>query len=201
MSLTRTVDDGMADLSLESPTTFRLVAAATATVASLALVALGVQLGTDGLGIGSDRNPASASASPAAAVVDLGRPRVAPDLSDTLLSLFPAALTTPAASGATTLSAGSGAAAPAPAPAPAPSEPAPAPAPEPAPTPLPEPLPSAPLPDPSPILAPLEPVVDTVTDGLGALGTALDPEPEPGDTASAEAPVDLLPTLTGLLGL
>lgn len=193
----------MADLSLESPTTFRLVAAATATVASLALVALGVQLGTDGFGIGSDRNPASASASPAAAVVDLGRPRVAPDLSDTLLSLFPAALTTPAVPGATTILTGSGPSPAAPAPAPAPSEPAPAPAPEPAPAPLPEPLPSAPLPDPSPVLEPLEPVVETVTDGLGALDATLEPEPEPGTTDTTEEPVevDLLPTLTGLLGL
>ena len=190
----------MADLSLESPTTFRLVAAATATVASLALVALGVQLGTDGSGIGSDRNPASATASPAAAVVDLGRPRSAPDLRDTLLSLFPAALTTPAVSGATTISTGSG---PAPAPAPSPAAPAPepAPAPAPAPTPDPAPLPSAPLPDPSPVLAPLEPVVETVTDEVGTLATALDPEP--GATGTTEEPVevDLLPTLTGLLGL
>lgn len=199
MSLTRTVDDGMADLSLESPTTFRLVAAATATVASLALVALGVQLGTDGLGIGSDRNPASASASPAAAVVDLGRPRVAPDLGDTLLSLFPAALTTPASTGATSLTTGSGPSPSAPAPAPAPSEPTPAPAPAPAPAPLPPAPAPAPLPDPSPVLAPLEPVVETVTDGLGTLVT--EPEPEAGDAGTTEDPVGLVPTLTGLLGL
>ena len=56
---------------LESPSTFRLVAASAAAVASLGVVGLGVQLGTHGLvGDGPGRNPGAASAAPAAAVVD-----------------------------------------------------------------------------------------------------------------------------------
>jgi hypothetical protein len=64
---------------LASPATFRLVAASAAAVASLGVVALGVQLGTHGLvGDGPGRNPGSASASPVAAVVDARSPVNAP---------------------------------------------------------------------------------------------------------------------------
>lgn len=199
----------MADLSLDSPTSFRLVAAAAATVASLALVALGVQIGTDGLGADDPgRNRAATASSRSAAVVDdRSRPRPEVGLDQTLLSLVPVA--PPAASAPTastsTAAGGSGGA---PAPSPAPAEPAPpAPGPSPAPAPVPVPAPEVPpapavpsVPDAEPLLGPLEPVleplVEGVVDPLATLGA-----PAPEATPSASSNAGLLSTLAGLLGL
>lgn len=190
----------MAALSLQSPGAFRLVAASAAMVGSLALVALGVQIGTNGLGTdGPDRGPATATASPAAAVVGVARGRTTPPaLQDALAALVPLAPAVGGAGSATTSGVGgtgtgssSGGDTPpgagptsAPAPSPAPNGPAPTPSPVPVPLPAPPPTP-VPVPDPVPILDPLAPVLGPVLGGSSTGATG------PG----------LLPTLTGLLGL
>jgi hypothetical protein len=200
----------MAALSLESPGAFRLVAAAAATVGSLALVALGVQLGTNGLGTdGPDRNPATATASPAAAVVDLARPRATPPaLQDALTALVPfagagagpssGAGSTGALGGSLTAAPSDGgtstapAPAPAPSPAPAPTDPVASPVPTPVlpgPGPGPSPTPTPTVPDPVAVLDPLSPLLAPV---VGDLGTS---------SRDATGSAGLLPTLTGLLGL
>lgn len=222
--MTRTVDDGMADLSLDSPSAFRLVAAAAATVGSLALVALGVQIGTDGLGsLGPDRNPASETIAPAAAVVDQGRVRGAQGLDQTLRSLVPLSLA-PLGSGAaagsagldgptgtnlTAPGAGSTSAAgpngtagpsadPAPAPAPGPTSPIPVPVPTPEPVPLTPAVPA--LPDPAPVLEPLAPVLDPLLELVGGSSSSSSSSPSTtpsGATTVVAAPAPAQPT--GLL--
>jgi hypothetical protein len=208
----------MAASYLESPGAFRLVAAAAATVGSLALVALGVQIGTNGLGIdGPDRNPASATASPAAAVVDIARPRATPPaLDDTLASLVPlgglagvdgsgggpsAGSTGSSLTGAGTGGAAAGGTTGGDASAPPPSDPAPTvPVPVPAPPTTPTvPLPGTPptIPDPVTILDPL-PLVGPIVGGLTGSGTG---STSSGSAAGSAGGVGLLPTLTGLLGL
>ncbi len=159
-----------------SASLMRLLSVSVAALAALALVVLGVKIGTDGLGLlTGERNPASVTLSPTAALVDLPRARPTtanPDLRGTLLSLLPPgaldaavddAPATPAPSAPPAIPAAP-AAGPAPSTEPAPPG-APAPAPTPAPTPigaLPVPVPT-PVPVPAPIPAPVsEPVVGTV---------------------------------------
>ena len=194
----------MADPSLDSPASFRLVAAAAAMVGSLALVALGVQIGTDGLGSGGpDRNPGTEAASPAAAVVDLPRMRPESGLDQTLLSLLPLPAATdvgstsgapfaPASGSTGTGSTGAPAGPPPPDPGPAPDPTTPVPVP--APTPPPPPVLPA---DPSPLLEPLEPILDPVVE------TVVEPITGGSDGGQTEQPLtsSLLSTLTVLLGL
>lgn len=165
----------MADPRLSSPAAFRLVAVAAAAVASLGFVALGVQLGTDGLGSdGPGRNPGSATASPAAAVVDLARTRPpSPTLEEQFITLLSASLAPgvgSTSSGSPPVDAGSGTGSDAPAP---PSgDPVPPTTPDdppavvpPGPPPIPDPI----LPDPGPLPDPvaiLDPIVDPVLGGL-----------------------------------
>ncbi len=154
-----------------SASLMRLLSVSVAALAASALVVLGVMIGTDGLGLlRGERNPASVTLSPAAALVDLPRARPtaqSADLRATLLSLLPpGALDTVSDDPAAATIAP---AAPAPAPtaltptpeAAPPAGPAPEPAPAPAPTDaLPVPLP-VPVPAPAPPAA-VEPVVGTV---------------------------------------
>ncbi len=191
----------MAELRLDAPSAFRIVAAAAATVASLGLVALGVQIGTNGLGSGGpERNPASAAASPAAAVVNLGRTRPVPSLGETILALLPTpavvlpVVTAPGVASTTSAlddpSLDRPAAVPSPADAPSPA-PAPAPAPPgPVPTPTPPVLPAPtdppPVPGTEPIIDPVAPLLDPLLDVL------LDPGSSDG--------TPLVPTLAGIAG-
>lgn len=158
-----------------APSTMRLVSASVAAIAALGVVALGVRLGTDGLGSAPARNPASATATPAAAVVDRARPAgsaleqaVLSTLADDEATATATAVDAPAAPAGPT---------PAPTPADAPP-PAPAPAPEPAPAPDEPvaPLPDSPVPlpvDPEPVVAPVEETVDTLVDAVSDLGLGL----------------------------
>lgn len=156
-----------------SASLMRLLSVSVAALAALALVVLGVKIGTDGLGVlTGERNPASVTLSPTAALVDLPRARPTtanPDLRGTLLSLLPPGalderIDTPAAPAPLAPVAGPGAPTSGPAPSTDTAPPV-APAPEPAPAPLPTdalPVP-VPVPVPAPIPAPVsDPVVGTV---------------------------------------
>jgi len=143
----------------------RLLSVSVAALAASALVVLGVMIGTDGLGLlGGERNPASVTLAPTAALVDLppARPTLqSTDLRATLLSLLP-----PGALDAVSNDPAAAIIAPA---APAPDPAVPAPSPEavppvgPAPEPAPAPVPTDPLPVPVPAPPPgTEPVVGTV---------------------------------------
>src|SRR5687768_2496888 len=209
-SRTRSVRGGMSDPRLSSPSSIRLVAAAAAAVASLGVVALGVQLGTSGLvGDGPGRNPGSTSATPASATVELPRSRPAANLEQQLIALVPGvgagAFGSSSASGAfsaTPAPTTDTAAAPAPpadngtpAPAPAPS-PVPAPIPTP-PTPVPTPTPT--IPAPAPTIPPaLDPIVEPVTDVIDGLGVT---DPLAGQAQTSTAPAPPAPTLDGLIKL
>lgn len=167
-----------------SASLMRLLSVSVAALAALALVVLGVKIGTDGLGVlTGERNPASVTLSPTAALVDLPRARPTatnPDLRGTLLSLLPpgaldvadeATVTaTPAASTATpaaptgpapsTDTAPPEAPAPGPAPAPLPTDALPVPVPVPVPTPIPVPVSD-------PVVGTVDQLVETVTGTLG----------------------------------
>jgi hypothetical protein len=193
----------MSDPRLSSPSSIRLVAAAAAAVASLGVVALGVQLGTAGLvGDGPGRNPGSSSATPASASVDLPRTRPGTTLEDQLIALVPAVGATAFGSSS---SSGFGTASAAPAPSDAaaaptgPSDGGTSPAPSPVPTtPIPTPeTPAAPTPalPAVPTLPPvLDPVVDPIDDALSGVGVA------PTTNESGAAP-SAAPTLDGLIRL
>ncbi len=173
MDGTRTVGMEMApDLTAPTAITMRILMTAVAAIAALSVVALGVKIGTDGLSFGADRNPAVATATPAASLVDLPRSGSAEapvDLLATLRSLLPPVQESDPAVPAPTQ-------APAAPAAPA-ADPAPAPAPAPAPTPVPVPVP-APVtvsPPAMDVLPPVAPVVveavEDLLDGLcGVLG-------------------------------
>lgn len=198
----------MSDPRLSSPSSIRLVAAAAAAIASLGVVALGVQLGTNGLvGDGPGRNPGSNSATPASATVDLPRARSGVTLDDTLIALVPAAGAnafgssssagafspsgTPA--GATTAApAGPADGGSAPAPAPGPVPPAPT---LPAPTVPAGPTPTVPTP-PATIPPILDPVVEPIDDALGGLGVTT-----PGGQSAESTPAAPTTTLDGLIRL
>ena len=194
----------MSDPRLSSPSSIRLVAAAAAAVASLGVVALGVQLGTSGLvGDGPGRNPGSTTATPASATVDLPRSRPGATLDQQLLALVPGvgAGAFGSSSAAGSFSPASAPVEPAAAPAPTTETPAPAPAPAPAPSPVPAPLPESPVPVPTPTPAPtvppaLEPIVEPVTDVIDTVGQ-LAPVVEESQTAAAPT----APTLDGLVRL
>ena len=201
----------MSDPRLSSPSSIRLVAAAAAAVASLGVVALGVQLGTAGLvGDGPGRNPGSSSASPASASVELPRSRPVASLEEQLVALVPAVGTT---SFGSSPSGGSGFASIGPVPdgsggAAAPADGgAPAPAPSPLPTPpIPAPVPpvggptTPALPAPTPTIPPiLDPVVAPVIDALSGLGVA--PTPEPGAAPAVAAEPAPTATIDGLIRL
>jgi len=190
---------GMGKMRMDPTGRFRLLAFMAAAIASVGLVALGVQIGTDGLrSNGPERNAASATAAPTAAVVDLRRARPIPGLDQALDSGLPVEL----AGGVGLPDAQAGAAQvmvpdEAPAPSSAPSNPSDAPAPVEQPpisdlplAPVAEPL----LPVASPILEPLEPV-------LNPLLAILDPLVSTGSTKNTTATTGLLPTLVGMLGL
>lgn len=204
----------MSDPRLSSPSSIRLVAATAAAVASLGVVALGVQLGTSGLvGGGPGRNPGSTTATPASASVQLPRSRPGAILEQQLIALVPgvgassfgssSAPAGPLTSGPSTVTAppaapaaptdGGGAPAPAPAPGPAPLAP-----PIPTPTaPLPAPAPTVPAPAPTvpPALDPVvDPVVEPVGDAVDGLGLPIGQQSE----AATPAPA---PTLDGLIRL
>lgn len=200
----------MSDPRLSSPSSIRLVAAAAAAVASLGVVALGVQLGTSGLvGDGPGRNPGSASATPASASVELPRSRPGATLEQQLVALVPGVGTT--AFGSSSGGGGSSPSSPvatgALAPAPAPTDGG-----APAPTPSPSPVPPLPTPE-SPVVAPtptipaspvtippaLDPVVEPVDDALSGLGVPpVTEESSTSTTAPAPAPTA---TLDGLIRL
>ena len=193
----------MSDPRLSSPSSIRLVAAAAAAVASLGVVALGVQLGTSGLvGDGPGRNPGSSSATPASATVELPRSRPGANLEQQLISLVPGvgASAFGSSSGGSSVSPAP-AADPAPSATPAPTDggtpppaPAPSPSPVPVPTPVPAPTPTIPGPAPTPTIPPaLDPVVEPVGDVVEGVGTAL---PLADQTPTAPAP-----TLDGLVKL
>ena len=197
----------MSDPRLSSPSSIRLVAAAAAAVASLGVVALGVQLGTSGLvGDGPGRNPGSTSATPASATIDLPRSRPGATLEQELIALVPAVGT-----GAFGSSSAAGAFPPAPAPAaPAPTPPGPAdqaPAPTPPSTPVPIPAPESPVPTPeTPIPAPeptippaLDPIVEPIDDALSGL---VAPSTEDGTSPTEPTPPSTTePTLQDLVVL
>lgn len=138
---------------------------------SLALVGLGVRLGTAGIIGGTDRGPAVAGIGAAGAIVDLEASPAAPAVG----SLDGQAQ---ADQGATRPASGSQGQLPraeptSPAPAPA-ASPAPQPAPNlgvpaPAPAPLQPPAPVPPPPSTDPLLAPVAPVLDSLLGGDGAL--------------------------------
>lgn len=154
----------MADPRLTpSRSLIRLLSTTVAGVAALAVIALGVQIGTTGLAFSDDRAAATATARPASALVDLvDEPGGASDLAATLVGLLPP--------GAMDSASGRGGPQDAPArPQPAPSTPdASAPAEPPAETPaVPAPsdlLPSEPVaPAPAPPVT-VPPAPETVTD-------------------------------------
>lgn len=69
----------------------RLLATTVAGIAALAVIALGVRIGTTGLGFDDGRAPATATARPASALVDLAASGGSSDLAATLLALLPPA--------------------------------------------------------------------------------------------------------------
>lgn len=81
----------MADPRLTpSQSLIRKLSTMVATVAALAVIAMGVQIGTSGLGLSDDRAPATANARPASALVDLTfQPTAEPDLAARLVALLP----------------------------------------------------------------------------------------------------------------
>jgi hypothetical protein len=188
----------MSDPRLASPSTLRLVAAAAAAVASLGVVALGVQLGTNGLvGDAPGRNPGSATASPAAAVVDRARTGAgSAELDQILLSLVPAAGAGSSGTSSTANAAATTptAAEPASAPEAAPSAPPPGDGSTPVPPTPPvttPPLPPAPAPAPTPTLPPeLDPVVDPIIGVIDGGGN----EPS-GASSTAPVPVPAIQAL------
>lgn len=196
----------MSDPRLSSPSSIRLVAAAAAAVASLGVVALGVQLGTSGLvGNGPGRNPGSTSATPASATVDLPRSRPSASLDQQLIALVPGV---GAGAFGSSSAAASFTAAPAPV-APAPSAPsapsdggggggtAPPPSPSPVPVPTPVPTPETPVPAPEPTIPPaLDPIVEPVADVAEDLGLT---PPVGGESQTPTEPT--APTLDGLIEL
>lgn len=200
----------MSDPRLSSPSTIRLVAAAAAAVASLGVVALGVQLGTSGLvGNGPGRNPGSSSATPASATVDLPRSRPTATLEEQLVALVPgvgttsfgsspsggSATTTPAPSDTSSAPAGPGDGGTTPAPG-GPVPDSPVPTPEPPATPPPT-VPTPP-PSPAPTVPPeLAPIVEPIDDALS--GVTDPPADESGSATEEPAPTAILEGLIRLL--
>ena len=196
----------MSDPRLSSPSSIRLVAAAAAAVASLGVVALGVQLGTSGLvGDGPGRNPGSSSATPASATVDLPRSRPGASLEEQLIALVPALGTTAFGSSS---SGRAVSASPAAGDAAAPAGPAdgggaaPAPSPVPTiPTPAPPVAPTPTLPAPTPTIPPaLDPVVDPIDDVLSGITGGGTGSTDSG-SASSTTPPPATTTLEGLIRL
>ena len=137
---------------------------------SLALVALGVRLGTASIIGGADRGPADAGIEPAGAIVELGTPQATPEPG--LVAAEPLgrpdaprtdAATQEPAPRAQVVPPAAGTAA-----SPAPQEPAAA-LPVPAPAPGPVPQPTAPVTPPpaDSLLAPVAPVLDALLGGSG----------------------------------
>ena len=203
----------MSDPRLSSPSSIRLVAASAAAIASLGVVALGVQLGTSGLvGDGPGRNPGSASATPASATVELPRSRPAATLEQQLIALVPAVGASAFGSSSSAGAFSSSSAVPVADPAPAPAAPpadggAPAPAPPPSPVPTPIPTPETPIPAPAPTIpapAPtvpptLEPVVEPVVEAVDGLGVDPTGDQSQPTTAPAPSPTSTLDGLVRLL--
>lgn len=129
-----------------SQSLIRKLSTMVAAVAALAVIAMGVQIGTSGLGFSDDRAPATATARPASALVDLAiQPTAELDLAARLAALLPPGAMEGSTTGAA--SQGSGPVNPPAPPAPGAEPPAVAPA-VPAPSDL---LPSGPVaPEPAP---------------------------------------------------
>ncbi|HUP87035.1 MAG TPA: hypothetical protein VM143_15380 [Acidimicrobiales bacterium] len=161
----------MSDPRLSSPSSIRLVAAAVAAVASLGVVALGVQLGTNGLvGDGRGRNPGSATATPASATVDLPRSR-----GDLFQTQIDSATIAPVTGGTDAVDASATPAPAGPVAVPPSADPDPIASPVPGPTPGPTtPAPTLPpTPVPTPTIPPaLDPIVEPVADLIDGLGGA-----------------------------
>ena len=205
----------MSDPRLSSPRRSASWRPSAAAVASLGVVALGVQLGTSGLvGEGPGRNPGSTSATPASATVELRRSAAGATLDQQLIALAPGARRASAFGSSCGLAPSrrtpppTSDAVPAPAPAPADGGTAPArprrrrcrtlPVPAPIPTPpTPVPTPTPTIPAPAPTIPPaLEPVVEPVIDVLAGLGVA-ESARRAGPTSTA--PASTAPTLDGLI--
>lgn len=171
-----------------SQSLIRKLSTMVAAVAALAVIAMGVQIGTSGLGFSNDRAPATATARPASALVDLAiQPTAELELAAMLAGLLPPGATEGAATGAVPQGSGRVDAPAPPAPEPpaeAPAVPAPSDllpsgpvAPEPAPPVTPPPVPAPAVPVPVPPVPPqpepdavVDPVTQVVEDVKAILG-------------------------------